>query len=69
MPKAIQQACARIVLADILRRLWRGISGGLSSISVDGASESYGNSPFGGEAEREEARAFEQLKPFAILML
>lgn len=69
MPRAISQACARLVAADILRRQWRAKTGGLASMSVDGASESYGSSPYGGEADREEERAFQELRSFAILML
>jgi len=37
-----------------LRQLWRAKSGGFSSISIDGASESYGSSPYGGDLDSEE---------------
>ena len=66
MPKALTQATARLVYADILRRLWRGVSGGLSSMSVDGASESYGSKPFGGDPDDIEAAAFKVLNTFGI---
>jgi hypothetical protein len=69
MPAALSMAVARLVYADIMRRLWRGVSGGLSSMSVDGASESYGSSAFGGDADKEEQRAMRELEPFTIRML
>lgn len=69
MPKELTQLCARLVACDILRRLWRAKTGGLSSISVDGASESYGNAPFGGDVDREEERVFKLLNTWAIGMV
>ena len=69
MPKEITQACARLAYCDVMRRLWRGKTNGLSSMSVDGASESYGGRPYGGDIDSEEARVFEMLKPWAIAML
>lgn len=68
MPPDLTMAVARFVYADILRRAWRGISGGLASQNVDGASESYGNSPFGGSADTEEAAAIKALQPWTIRM-
>ena len=69
MPQALSKAVARLVYADVLRRLWVGITGGLSSMSVDGASESYGSSPFGGTPDEIEAQAFQTLRTFGIAVL
>jgi hypothetical protein len=67
MPANLTMAVARMAYADVLRRISRGISGGLASMSVDGASESYDSKQMG--ADDEEARAIKALEPFAIRML
>jgi hypothetical protein len=67
MPIALTRAVARIAAARVLQRLGRAISQGLSSISVDGASESYNPKAFG--ADELEERAFKALVPFEIIML
>lgn len=69
MPQGISLLCARLVACDIQRRLWRAKTGGLSSISVDGASESYGTLPFGGDIDNEEARIMKLLNSWAIGMV
>jgi hypothetical protein len=69
MPRALSMAVARITAADILRRVWRSNTQGSSSLSIDGGSESFGSSAFGGDADREEERGFKALEPFAIRML
>jgi hypothetical protein len=67
MPADLSKAVARIAYSDILRRAQRSISGGLTSMSVDGASESYDSKYL--DADGEEERAFKALDPFAIRML
>ena len=67
MPADLTKAVARLAYADLLRRLARGISGGLSSMSVDGASENYDSKAM--DADGEEERAIAALQPFTIRML
>lgn len=66
MPVSLSMAVARFAAAEILRLTWRGTSQGLSSLSIDGASESYGSNAFGGEPDRLEARAEKDLQPYGI---
>ena len=54
IPAGLSRAVARLATIDVLRMYWRGLSMGFGSISVDGASESYGGAPFGGDLDREE---------------
>lgn len=67
MPADLTKAVARLAYADILRRAQRSISGGLASMSVDGASESYDTKYL--DADGEEGRAIDALAPFAIRMI
>lgn len=47
MPTGLTVNVAKLVANRILRLQWRAISGGLSSISVDGASQSFGGKAYG----------------------
>jgi len=67
MPRDLTQAVARMAYADVLRRFSRGVAGGLTSVSVDGASESYDAKS--SDANGEEERALAALAPFTIRML
>lgn len=53
MPAGFSMRVARIVANLVLRTKWRANSQGVSSISVDGASESYGGGPFNGDLDAE----------------
>jgi hypothetical protein len=61
MPRGFTMKVARLVANKILRQKWRGTSDGMSSISVDGASESYGGAPFGGDLDRESDKILSEL--------
>jgi len=54
MPLGLKTSVARLAANRILRQVWRGVSNGLSSVSVDGASESYGSKAFGGDLDDED---------------
>jgi hypothetical protein len=54
MPVGLTNGIARLVVNRILRRRWRITSNGLSSIGVDGGSESYGGGPYGGDLDKED---------------
>lgn len=64
MPKNFSQGVARLVAARILRMKWRAASQGVSSMSIDGASESYSGGPFGGDIDAEERSIMASLYSF-----
>lgn len=61
MPTGLTNGIARLVVNRVLRRKWRSQSDGLSSIGVDGASESYGGGPYSGDLEREDQLIMQDL--------
>jgi hypothetical protein len=61
MPQGLRMPIARIAANRILRQTWRGVSGGMASISVDGASESYGGKAFGGDLDDEDERLLKDI--------
>jgi hypothetical protein len=70
MPSALTNGVARIVANRLLRQAWRGESSGLSSITVDGGSESYGSKAYGGDLDdEEEGLLTKSLPDFGINMV
>lgn len=61
IPRGLSNAVARLVAGRMLRQNWRGISFGLSSISVDGGSESYGSKAYSGDLDDEEKALMENV--------
>jgi hypothetical protein len=54
MPTGITRATARLAANTIFRQNWRAVSYGLASLTVDGASESYGSGPYGGDIDKDD---------------
>jgi hypothetical protein len=54
IPVALSRAVARLAVNTIYRQNWRSVSYGLASLTVDGASESYGSSPYGGDLDKDD---------------
>jgi hypothetical protein len=67
MPLGLTTAVARMAASMVLQTLSRSISQGLSSMSVDGASESYNQKGFGADEMDEKAR--KALVPYSIMSL
>lgn len=66
MPRAISMSVARLVANKILRMKWRAISNGLASINVDGASESYGGTAYGGDLDKEDEQLRATLAKYGV---
>lgn len=62
MPRDVPYAVATITANRLLARNWKDISGGLSSISVDGGSESYGSAPYGGALSAEDKEVLKSIR-------
>jgi hypothetical protein len=69
MPVGLTRAVARLAVNTIYAQNWRGISYGLSSLSVDGASESYGSGPYGGDIEKNEEAVMKIISSYGIQMV
>jgi hypothetical protein len=61
IPKGLANSVARLVANRILRQNWRGISMGLASLNVDGASESYGSKPYSGDLDDDDNSIMESI--------
>jgi hypothetical protein len=62
MPVGLTRNIARLAVNNILRQNWRGITYGLSSLSVDGATESYGSKPYGGDLDDNDTAVLKALQ-------
>jgi len=71
MPPGLSITVAQLAAIRLLRRGWRADSGGFSSITVDGGSESYGNAPFGGDLDKQEQAILSKLgrPPYGLGMI
>lgn len=69
MPSDITMKVARIVANRIRTQSWAGQTGGVSSISVDGASESFGSQPYGGYLTSQDKEMLESLESHGIIMV
>lgn len=61
MPTALTMAVAQLVANYVLRQKWRAQSDGVTSLGVDGANESYGSSPYGGDLDKQSEEIMKNL--------
>ncbi len=61
IPAGVSMAVARLVANRIRRQNWYSLSNGLASLSVDGASESYGSEPYGGAIDKDDENIIKTL--------
>jgi hypothetical protein len=69
MPAGFTAMVAELVANRVRRILWQGSSQGLSSISVDGATESYGPAPYGGSLDVRDKEIMLRLGQYGITMI
>jgi hypothetical protein len=69
MPTGITTSVARLVANRVRRQGWYNLTNGLSSLSVDGASESYGGEPYGGSLDKEDEATMKGLEKYQRVMV
>jgi len=69
IPTGISLTVAKLVANHVRRQRWYGLTDGLSSLSVDGASESYGGSPYGGALDTEDEACMKALEKYSRQMV
>jgi hypothetical protein len=70
IPAGVSMSVARLVANRIRRQNWYSLSNGLASLSVDGASESYGSSPYGGSLDKDDEQIIKSLiSKYAVQMV